>query len=317
MNRKLELTLRYILYFSPSFIKRKVSEAHSRKEIQLYGDICKRTKVNKEEIAEVINTLPIDGKDVLLHTSMAKIGRMQGGPKWFCECMLSKIDTTKQTLLVSALPYRGRFRDYLRQIETFDVRTAPIAMGAINERIADIPEAKRSVHPTHSIVAIGKDADFYTKEHHLDITPFGEHSPYYKLVKNRGKVVMFGADLDSFTLVHVCEDLLGEAYPFRIYDKTIYSVRCVDSKGKELIVKTKCHNPILGIKRDPKIYKDILIKNGIMTTKKLGESEVEVIDAYGFVVCCLEEMKKGNTMYGRVNVKDNLKKQIDNIIENL
>ena len=317
MNRQLNLLLRYALYFSPAFIRKKVSEKHSKQEMQQWMEISKRTKVSKEEIEAAINALDIDGKDVLLHTSMAKIGKMQGGPKWFCECLFKKIDMSKQTLLVSALPFRGRFKDYLKSLQQFDVRTAPIAMGAINERIAIMPEARRSVHPTHSIVAIGKDADAYTKEHHLDETPFDIHSPYYKLFKKKGMVVMFGADLDNFTLVHVCEDLFGSDYPINIYDKTIFEIPCVNAEGKDLIVKTKCHNPIKGIKRDLKPFKKVLTEQGVMRSVPFGEAEISVVDAYGFVVCYLNEMKKGNTMYGKIRVSDKLKQEIDEIINNL
>ena len=317
MNRILNLMLRYVLYFSPAFIRKKVSEKHSRQEMQHWMEISKRTKINKDEIEAAINALDIDGKDVLLHTSMAKIGKMQGGPKWFCECLFKKIDMNNQTLLVSALPFRGRFKDYLNNLRKFDVRTAPIAMGAINERIALMPEANRSVHPTHSVVAVGKDAVFYTNEHHLDETPFDVHSPYYKLFKNRGKVVLFGADLDNFTLVHVCEDLLGSDYPLKVYDKTIFEVPCVDAEGNELVVRTKCHNPILGIKRDLKPFESVLTEQGIMQSVPIGESKVSVVDAHEFVICYLNEMKEGNTMYGRIKVNSKLRQRIDEIIGDL
>ena len=316
MNRRLNLLLRYVLYYSPSFVRKKVSEAHTRNELQQWMQISKRTKLTKEEIEAAINALDIDTKDVLLHTSMAKIGKMQGGPKWFCECLFKKIDLRCQTLLVSALPFRGRFKDYLKTIKVFDVRTAPIAMGAINERIAMMPEARRSIHPTHSIVAIGRSASAYTNEHHLDETPFDVHSPYYKLLKNSGKVVMFGADLDNFTLVHVCEDLLGSDYPIKVYDNKLYEVPCINAEGKSLIVKTKVHNPINGIRRDLKPFKKILEEQGVMKSVPFGEAEISVLDARQFVICYLSEMKKGNTMYGKIRVNKKLQNELDIIINN-
>lgn len=317
MNRHLNLMLRYVLYISPEFIRKRVHKKHSRREMQQWMEICNRTKVSKEEIEQAVNALDIDGKDVLLHTSMAKIGKMQGGPKWFCECLFKKMDLNSQTLLVSALPYRGRFSDYLKNIKRFDIRTAPIAMGVINERVANMPMAKRSLHPTHSVVAIGKDAEFYTSEHHLDQTPFGEHSPYYRLVKNRGKVVLFGTGLDSFTLVHVCEDLFGENYPIRVYEKKRYEVTCVDEAGVEHVVVTPCHSAFWGIKRDIQPYRKNMEKEGVLTSFPLGESEIMVIDAYHFVIWYLNEMKKGVTMYGRIKPKEEIIQQIEKIVNNL
>lgn len=317
MNKTLVKYIRYALYFTPAYIQNYVSRKKLEIEMQEWMARAKRTKVSKEEIANVIQTLDIDGVDVMLHTSMANIGAMSGGPKWFCECLLRKIDLEKHTLLVSALPFRGQFKSYLKKNSEFDVRSAPIAMGAINERIGSMQDAERSIHPTHSVVAIGKDAVAYTNEHHLDETPFGKHSPYYKLIKNKGKVVLFGATLNNLTLTHAIEDLMGDCNPDNVYCEKMFSINCYDKNGNPVVVNTTCHEPLHGIRRDASIFRDELVAKGLMSTTKIGESEVCVLDAFEFTLFYLQKIIDGRSIYGKVKLSKETKERIIKIKESI
>lgn len=300
----LKLAYRYIL---PDFIKSRIQSRHDERFLNECKERMKRTRVSKEEIASVISKLDIDGCDVMLHTSMISIGKLEGGRKWIAECLFDKMDLEQNTLLTVALTYIGKNKDFLESNPTFDVRTAPIAMGAINEYIASLDGAIRSIHPTHSVVAIGKKAKEYTMNHHKDVTPFGENSPYYKIIKNRGKIVFFGISINSFTAVHALEDPLLEVMPVKIYNKKRYNVRCLDWDGKELYVETPCHNPIAGMRRSLIQFENEMILLGIMKKYPIGEGFVSVVDAYSFAQYYLEKLVCGNSMYGKIKVSDALK----------
>lgn len=317
MNKVLVKYIRYVLYFSPAFIQNYVNEKKSKREIQMWMDRAKRTKVSKEEISDIIQSLDIGGVDVMLHSSMANIGKMSGGCKWVSECLLNKVDIKNHTLLVSALPYRGQFKSYLEKNPTFDVSSAPIAMGAINEYIGSMQGAKRSIHPTHSVVAIGKDAVTYTNEHHLDETPFGIHSPYFKLIKNKGKVILFGATLNNLTFIHAIEDILGDCNPDNVYYKKRFSINCYDINGNNVIVNTSCHDPLHSIRRDASMFYDELVASGLMTVTKIGESEVCVLDAFGFTLFYLQKILDGRSIYGKVKLNKEFRERIVKIKESM
>lgn len=306
----LKLAYRYIL---PDFIKSRIQSRHDERFLNECKERMKRTRVSKEEIASVISKLDIDGCDVMLHTSMISIGKLEGGRKWVAECLFDKMDLERNTLLTVALTYIGKNKDFLESNPTFDVRTAPIAMGAINEYIASLDGAIRSIHPTHSVVAIGKKAKEYTMNHHKDVTPFGENSPYYKIIKNRGKIVFFGISINSFTAVHALEDPLLDVMPVNIYNKKRYSVRCLDWDGKELYVETPCHNPIAGMRRSLIQFENEMILLGIMKKYPIGEGFVSVVDAYSFAQYYLSKLKEGYSMYGKIKVTEKLKKAIEEL----
>ncbi len=66
------------------------------------------------------------------------------------------------------------------------------------------PGAKRSNHPARSIAAVGKHAEYITKEHDLS-NIFGENSPVDKLYKLDGYVLLIGVGYDKNTSLHLAE----------------------------------------------------------------------------------------------------------------
>ena len=287
------------MYYSPTFMQIKLRRLKEKYELKEALVKAKRTKVAKVEISKLIDALCLDC-DVMLHTSMMKIGKMEGGVKFISEKILDRIDTCKHTLLISALPYRGSFKGYLSSSQpVFDVRIAPIAMGAINEYLAKKPDAVRSIHPTHSVVAIGLRAKEYTASHYLDETPFGEHSPYLKIFKNKGKILLLGATLNNVTANRALEDLLGSAFPINVYDKKVYKLKCYDQEGRELYVSTRCHHPIRCASLDVSVMRKYLEQKNAIEVYPIGEGEVMLIDAALFATCYFDMLAHGISIYGK------------------
>lgn len=316
MNKTLKIAIKYALYYAPDFLKGWMKRLSHRVEIHQAKQRQKRTRVSKEEIHQIIEQLPLDC-DVMLHTSKINIGYLEGGTAYIAEEIMNKVDLAHHTLLVSALPYRGTFYDYLKKEHVFDVRVAPIAMGAINKYIGSLPEAERSVHPTHSVVAIGKDAVYYTSEHALDQTPFGMHSPYYKLIRRGGMVLLFGATLNNLTCICAIEDLLGEPYARYIYAPKSYRVHCIDKEGNSLWVSTVCHDPKKALKRDLSFLHDDLIREGIMRVYPIGEAEVSLIDIRAFAIYYLQLLDKGISNRGKIKISPALHERIVETIQRI
>lgn len=312
MNRKLKTFIKISMYYAPNPLQKWFGRIQDKYELKEGLARAHRTKVVKEEFVKLINSLDINC-DLMLHTSMINVGKIQGGSKFIAETILAKIDITHNTLLVSALPYRGSFKTYLDNNPIFDVRTAPIAMGAVNEYLSNLPNALRSIHPTHSVVAIGPQSIEYTASHHLDSTPFGVHSPYYKIIMNRGKILLVGATLNNLTIVHAIEDMLGNLHPIKCYVSQIYAVDCIDYNGCHLIVNTTCHDPFKGCIRDLEFLRADMIKRGIMTTIPLGEAELIILDAHHFTIFYLEMLQHGRSIYGQHKVTDKLYQKIEKL----
>lgn len=297
---KVKTLIKYLIYFSPTPIKSLLHKKIEKKRVQLGMARYKRCKVSKEEVEDVLSKIDFN-HDIMLHTSVFNIGHIAGGPKWLTNAILEHCDLENHTLIVSALPYFGSFADYLHDGMTFDVNTAPIAMGVVNERIAAMEGACRSAHPTHSVVAIGKDKKEYTAKHHLDDTPFGINSPYCKLLERKARILLFGATLHNLTFIHAVEDLLAENYPVKnIYSKHKYNIHCITDSGEKADVITPAHNPFKSISRnDGSMFETDGLSKGYIKKWPLGEGYVYEIDALAMANRYCEMLKEGRSMYGR------------------
>jgi aminoglycoside 3-N-acetyltransferase len=299
----------YILYFLPKIIIEPLKEYHERQKIEVIKKRFKRIKISKEEIIAIMEQLHLDN-DVFLHSSITSIGKISGGTKFLSELILEKINVNKNTLLLSALPFQGRFREYLEKNPVFDVKNSPNAMGAVNEYLSLYQNTERSLHPTHSVVAIGPKSHYYIAEHHLDPTPFGIHSPYYKLIENNAKILMFGADLNYLTFIHVIEDMLGIYFLLNPYLKKSYFMKVIDNIGEAHIVETYCHDPFKSIRRNVNNLIPYFIKYNAIESYKIGESAISILDVNRVVYAYYKALLNGMSIYGRFYLSDDRKNKI-------
>ena len=65
----------------------------------------------------------------------------------------------------------------------------------------------------------GPDAEWYTRGHHTDGTPYGPQSPWMKHLERGGQLLYLGTTLiNSGTSLHAVEDAIGwKSFAFPIY----------------------------------------------------------------------------------------------------
>jgi aminoglycoside 3-N-acetyltransferase len=124
----------------------------------------------------------------------------------------------------------------LRPPETFDVRLTPSNVGAIPEYFRTREGTTRSLHPTHSVCAVGPRTHELLDGHRLDSTPCGAHSPYHRILETNGKIMMLGCGLGSNTAMHALEEYVEPPY---LYGATCrYTLRDADGNTWEKDYRT-------------------------------------------------------------------------------
>jgi aminoglycoside 3-N-acetyltransferase len=152
-------------------------------------------------------------------------------------------------------------------------------MGAITERFRRMPGTVRSVHPTHSISAQGPGAEELVAGHERAETPFGEGTPFGRLIERNAIQIYFGSSTRPMTIYHAFECLRVPPFPFDTFMPERIAVRCIDAEGKELEMTTLVHRPHLSIGRidaNPRVASEVrtrLIAAG-MRCAPLGRSDV-------------------------------------------
>lgn len=293
----------------PKCIQKVLLTKHANKVTQKELEQYMSTRISEQDVAEAFASLDIHG-DVMVHSSLVHIGNIKSKHKPIVKALQEHVIDNGNTLLAIAIPVKGSTQEYLENITRFD-KDAPIAMGVISSYYAKQEGACRSLNPTHSVVAYGPRAEEYTAWHHLDITPFTERSPFYKLLEHNGSVLMIGAAIKHLTLCHIVEDMLGELYPQRVYGQKEYMV---DIYRDEMCIhhgRYKAHSRWSGILRTSN-YISSRIK-ALPSTKvvKLGGAELISINGRDAIICELEELKKGNTIYGWRYINQECHKRID------
>jgi len=165
------------------------------------------------KICEDIEAIGIKkGDEVLFHSSLKSMGYVEGGAETFIKALLFVVGDSG-TIIAPTLSY-----SFVTEENPFyNHEKTPSCVGAISEYVRTMEGAKRSIHPSHSCAAVGKNADFYVNGHEKDNTPVGENSPFYKLCQRGGKILMLGCGAGPNTSMHGVEEKAGVSYALSKY----------------------------------------------------------------------------------------------------
>ena len=139
--------------------------------------------------------IPRDGV-VLVHSSLRQLAR-DGYP---LDVVMAALlgHMAAGTLLLPTMSWR-----FVKPSSpVFDEIATPSNTGALAEQFRLNHATHRSLHPTHSVAGLGREAADLLATHHLDETPCSAASPFGKLADRDGWVVMLGITMDCCTLIH-------------------------------------------------------------------------------------------------------------------
>lgn len=202
------------------------------------------------------------------------------------------------TIIFPCWHYRGRAEDYLNQPDAvFDVRRSSTTMGLLPELARRYKSAVRSIHPTTSIVAIGKLAHELIDEHQLDIYPNGLKSPLYKMMRHSGRIIGLGEKVVSLSFVHVVEDIMKENFPIQTLLSNVEKGKSIDKNNCEHIIETLVPHKNISKRDIPAFFKKHISKKACNSFTYNG---VNYFTANPLLL--FNELKtladKGKTIYG-------------------
>ena len=151
------------------------------------------------------------GDDVIVHSAFKKLGGVEGGIETVIEALISVLGDSG-TLLFPTLSYAYVNPSPPINNAVFDVVNTPVCVGAMPNVFMKMDGVERSLHPTHSVAALGARQSEYIKGHEFDSTPAGENSPFFKLGQLGGKVLFLGCSVKSNTSMHGVEEYAGAPY---------------------------------------------------------------------------------------------------------
>jgi aminoglycoside N3'-acetyltransferase len=258
------------------------------------------TYTAKELVGALSARFPDDFEILMVHSSYDHLLPM---------CSSSPLDVVKEliaycgrkrTLVMPAFFLGGRLRDkkgyYSRHV--FDVRRTVSEMGLLTEVFRRMPEVKRSLHPTHSICALGPLADELTAKHHLAPTRTGKGTPFEFITRRRSLIAGLGVEyFRVLAQTHTAEDMLGDRFPVEFTRET-FPVTLVDGEG----TKVPYELTVLGTSRtlDNTILRSLLAEDELREWKFRG-TPLFFTFADKVTDALLKAAQKGITVYGSHN----------------
>ncbi len=135
------------------------------------------------------------GMNVMVHSSLASVGHVAGGPDTLIDAMLDIIGRDG-TLMMPSFNHRAA--------HVYNPKTSPTTNGALPDAFWRRPDVVRSDHPTHAVAAFGPKAEAFCRDH-VALGLWTADSPIARLVAENGHVLSLGVTHTSSTAYHVGE----------------------------------------------------------------------------------------------------------------
>ena len=175
--------------------------------------------VTRNSLAADFRRLGLDaGQTVLVHTSMSKMGWINGGAVAVIQALMDVL-TSEGTLVMPTHTegfsdpatnlHQPVPEDWVEEIRDtmplYDPRLTPSdSMGRVAELFRTWPDVLRSGHPQYSFAAWGKEARYVTEGHELSFS-LGETSPLARVYDLRGYVLLAGVGHSNNSSIHLAE----------------------------------------------------------------------------------------------------------------
>lgn len=184
-----------------------------RKEIKKrIGKIIYHRKYKSKDIINVMKNMGVGyGSVVCIHASMKEFYNYQGTAYELINDII-KLIGKEGTLIMPAYPSKNLTgkSDYI-----FNVNEDPTGAGYLAESFRKYSGVRRSINVEHSVCAIGKYADYLTKDHQYTHDCWDKNSPWQRMIELDAIVIDLGMPSSYIgTFEHCVESILQYEHPY-------------------------------------------------------------------------------------------------------
>ena len=240
---------------------------------------------NKNDLIEHIRTMGIEPDDTLLiHSSMKAIGKVENGADTVLDAFIEYL--ADGLLIFPTHTWRQINEDY----NVFDVVNEPSCVGILTNLFMKRPGVIRSWHPTHSVAALGRDAQQYTAGEERFDTPCPRDGCWGKLYDRKGKILFLGAPTTRNTIIHGVEEWAD--IPNRL-TKEHQHLKILTPNGILIDRPMKRHSsPVPDISKNYGKLEEPLLHVGAARKGRIGDGESVLIEVVPMVDLTLELLRR-------------------------
>lgn len=180
-----------------------------------------------------------EGDKVFVSSSFGNLYAKDYSPK---DAIYAIMETVGQEGLIM-MPYYPPINsmEWVRSGEVFDMKHTQSGMGVMTNVFSQMEGVVKSEHPFKAVCVWGKDAERYASGHYLSEDPYGNQTPYGRLLMApQSKSLSLG--LVNLPMFHAIEDKYQD--PDTLYfDDKLYDVPLKLANGEVITCHTKVHSP--------------------------------------------------------------------------
>ena len=249
----------------------------------------------KNELAKALASVGLrHDESIVIHSSASSIGETEGGIEgildvfidYFGKEGLCVFPTMTYTLLHSWDPDSGWCQSckvpekycFAHGLSKTDVRRFHADMsactGALPNHFLKRPGVSRSLSISSSVAAIGPGAIAFTSGHELCRTGCSKGSPWEKLLRRNGKILLLGVSVAEMTFLH---GVLEWSFPEQCRMPQIpFSVEAYDLDGTRIETHEKYR--VANISRLTPLVEQPLREGGAITDFLFGNAKCMLLD---------------------------------------
>ena len=227
----------------------------------------------KEMLTAQLRQMGIRPDDtVLIHTSLKAVGQVEGGADGLIDVFREYL--SQGLFLVPTHTWATVNRDN----PYFDVRSAVPCIGTLPRVAVQRTDGVRSLHPTHSMKAWGREAEDFVRGEEDAGSPGAPGHCWDKLADRHAKILLIGVNHGKDTFIHSVDERAG--LPDRVSTES-FQVTITDRGGNRMVRPLRWHQ----CSRTPDVsqfyvnFEKPLLELGAQTFGQLGNAEVRVVDA--------------------------------------
>lgn len=170
-------------------------------------------------LVRALRSLGIASGDILMvHASWVQNNGFRGRPVDFINALKAAVGPDGLLAMTSLTYQNESSKSFLSRHEPMNVRRSPSRMGLLTEVFRRGRDTRRSLSPSHPILASGPRSEAFLEGHERCVAPFGPGSPFARLREWGGKILTVDAPFSTVTYTHFVEDRISCHLPFPLYD---------------------------------------------------------------------------------------------------
>ena len=226
--------------------------------------------MTRTDLGEAFRRIGLGRGDlVLVHSALRRLGPVDGGADAVIDALLDALAPDGTV----AVPTHT-FAVVNERQPVFHQTLTPSNVGTLTNVFRRRPRAVRSLHPTHSIAAIGPRAAALIEGHERDTTPCPASGPYGRLRDWGGKILTVGVGLECCTFFHGCEQWAGMPWAVSRRAIELYSITA-DCR----VIPVTMHRHFVNTWDQYPRLEPELIEIGALRVDRPGDCELRLLDA--------------------------------------